>query len=81
MSRKKENSLKKAERKFTKKFPFRHVVIPERGEVWIKGSYPACTAVDSLMEKFYPKFKPCLAQLETIIALEKDVSIRETFDV
>ena len=81
MSRKKENALKKAERQFTKKFPLRHVVIPERGEVWIKGGYPSCMAVRSLMEKFYPKYKPCLAKLETIIALEKDVSIRETFDV
>jgi len=81
MSRKKDNTMKKLKRQFAEKFPFRHVVIPERGEVWIKGSYPGCMAVASLMEKFYPKYKPCLAQLETIIALEKDVSIRETFNV
>ena len=81
MSRKKMNALKKDYRKFMKKFPLRHVVIPERGEVWIKGSYPACTAVPTLMEKFYPKYKPCLTDLQTIIALEKDLSVRETFDV
>ena len=45
MSRKKDNTMKKLKHQFAEKFPFRHVVIPERGEVWIKGSYPGCMAV------------------------------------
>lgn len=81
MSRKKDNALKKAQREFMKEFSLRHVVIPERGEVWVKGSYPACMSVPALMKKFYPKYTYHLATLDTIIALEKDVSIREAFNV
>lgn len=81
MSRKKDNALRKSEREFMKEFSLRHVVIPERGEVWVKGSYPACMAVPALMKKFYPKYTYHLTTLDTIIALEKDVSIREAFNV
>ena len=81
MSRKKDNALKKAHREFMKEFSLRHVVIPERGEVWVKGSYPACMAVPALMKKFYPKYKSHLADLETIISLEKDLTFRNTLNV
>ena len=33
-------------------FPFNHVVLEDRKEVWIKGGYPGCMAVPRLMEKF-----------------------------
>ena len=44
------------------KFPFNHVVLEDRKEVWIKGGYPGCMAVPQLMEKFYPGYEAKLAK-------------------
>ena len=74
------NSLKKASRHFMKKFPFNHVVLEDRKEVWIKGSYPGCMAVPQLMEKFYPGYKACLAKNDFIEKLKQDYTLRATLD-
>ena len=63
------------------KFPFNHVVLEDRKEVWIKGGYPGCMAVPMLMEKFYPGYKSCLAKNEFIEELKKNPEVRNTIDV
>ena len=63
------------------KFPFNHVVLEDRKEVWIKGGYPGCMAVPSLMERFYPGYKSMLAKNEFIEKLKKDYTLRDTLDV
>ena len=75
------NQLKKASKKFMSKFPFNHVVLEDRKEVWIKGGYPGCMAVPKLMEKFYPGYKSCLAKNEFIEELKKNPEVRNTIDV
>ena len=74
------NQLKKASKEFMKKFPFNHVVLEDRKEVWIKGGYPGCMAVPKLMEKFYPGYEPMLAKNEFIEKLKKDRTLRDTLD-
>ena len=74
------NQLKRASKKFMKKFPFNHVVLEDRKEVWIKGGYPGFMAVPKLMEKFYPDYKPCLAKNEYIEELKRDPSVRDRLD-
>tara|TARA_R100000479_G_C6320946_1_gene177705 strand:+ start:99 stop:299 length:201 start_codon:yes stop_codon:yes gene_type:complete len=63
-----------------KKFPFNHVVLEDRKEVWIKGGYPGCMAVPKLMEKFYPDYDAKLAKNEFIEELKKDPSVRDRLD-
>ena len=67
-------------RKTRTPFPFNHVVLEDRKEVWIKGGYPGCMAVPRLMEKFYPGYTACLAKNEFIEKLKKDYTIRDTLD-
>ena len=74
------NQLKKASKKFMKKFPFNHVVLEDHKEVWIKGGYPGCMAVPKLMEKFYPDYDAKLAKNEFIEELKKDPSVRDRLD-
>ena len=62
------------------KFPFNHVVLEDRKEVWIKGGYPGCMAVPGLMERFYPGYKSMLAKNDFIEKLKKDYTIRDTLD-
>ena len=62
-------------------FPFNHVVLEDRKEVWIKGGYPGCMAVPMLMEKFYPGYRSCLAKNEFIEKLKKDYTLRDSLDV
>jgi hypothetical protein len=63
-----------------KKFPFNHVVLEDRKEVWIKGGYPGCMAVPKLMEKFYPDYDAKLAKNEFIEELKRDPSVRDRLD-
>ena len=72
-------STEEASKKFMKKFPFNHVVLEDRKEVWIKGGYPGCRAVPKLMEKFYPDDAK-LAKNEFIEELKKDPSVRDRLD-
>lgn len=74
------NNLMKASKKFMKKFPFNHVVLEDREEVWIKGGYPGCLAVPKLMEKFYPEYTAKLASNEFIEKLKTDRKLRDTLD-
>ena len=74
------NQLKKASKKFMKKFPFNHVVLEDRKEVWIKGGYPGCMSVPKLMEKFYPDYDAKLAKNEFIEELKRDPSVRDRLD-
>ena len=74
------NRPKKVSKKFMKKFPFNHVVLEDRKEVWIKGGYPGCMAVPKLMEKFYPDYDAKLAQNEFIEELKRDPSVRDRLD-
>jgi len=61
-------------------FPFNHVVLEDRKEVWIKGGYPGCMGVPKLMERFYPGYTYKLAKAEFIEKLKKDYSLRDTLD-
>ena len=74
------NQLMKASKKFMKKFPFNHVLLEDREEVWIKAGYPGCMAVPKLMEKFYPDYDAKLAKNEFIEELKKDPSVRDRLD-
>ena len=67
-------------KKFMKKFPFNHVVLEDREEVWIKGGYPGCLAVPQLMKKFYPEYTAKLATNEFIEKLKVDYTLRDTLD-
>ena len=67
-------------KKFMKKFPFNHVVLEDREEVWIKGGYPGCLAVPKLMERFYPGYSAKLAPNDFIEKLKRDRTLRDTLD-
>ncbi len=60
------------------KFPFNHVVLEERKEVWIKGDYPSCMGVPTLMKQFYPDYTAHLAKEEFIEELKKKILKQET---
>tara|TARA_B100001063_G_scaffold160649_1_gene150000 strand:+ start:92 stop:325 length:234 start_codon:yes stop_codon:yes gene_type:complete len=62
------------------RFPFNHVVLEDRKEVWIKGGYPGCMGVPKLMERFYPGYTAKLARNEFIEKLKKDYTLRDTLD-
>jgi len=64
-----------------KKFPFNHVVLEDRQEVWIKGGYPGCLAVPQLMKKFYPEYTAKLAHNDFIEKLKENRQLRDTLDV
>jgi len=63
------------------KFPFKHVVLEDRKEVWIKGSYPGVMAIAKLMDKYYPDYRPMLAKSEFLDDLKRDPSIRDQLDI
>jgi len=63
-----------------RQFPFNHVVLEDREEVWIKGGYPSCLAVPRLMERFYPEYKAMLGSNDFIEELKKDPSARGRLD-
>ena len=67
-------------RKRMSHFPFNHVVLEDRKEVWIKGGYPECMGIPKLMERFYPGYEAKLAKNEFIEKLKKDYTLRATLD-
>ena len=75
------NQLKRKSKKFMKKFPFNHVVLEDRKEVWIKEVIlDVYETVPKLMEKFYPDYDAKLAKNEFIEELKKDPSVRDRLD-
>ena len=74
--------LGKLRRKMThqSKFPFNHVVLEDRKEVWIKGGYPSSMGVPSAMEQFYPGYTSHLARNEFIEELKVNPDLRNQFE-
>jgi len=60
----------------TQKFPVDHVVIESRKEVWCKGSSTLAMGLKSLVDKYYPGYKGCLASEDFFARLKVDSSIR-----
>ncbi len=63
------------------KFPFNHVVLEDRKEVWIKGGYPSCMGVPAAMKQFYPEYTSHLAKEEFIEELKINPEARNKLDV
>ena len=52
--------------------PFRHLVIPEKEEVWFVGSSALAMGLKGIMKKYFPEgYKGCLASVEHFEELKK----------
>tara|TARA_B100000073_G_scaffold238902_1_gene200039 strand:- start:2361 stop:2576 length:216 start_codon:yes stop_codon:yes gene_type:complete len=67
-------------RKSMSHFPFNHVVLEDRKEVWIKGGYPGCMGVPTLMKQFFPGYTSHLAKNEFIEELKINPEARNKLD-
>jgi len=62
------------------KFSINHVVLEDRKEVWIKGSYPSCLGTSQLMKHYYPGYTPKLAKESFIEELKTNPEARNKLD-
>ena len=44
--------------------PMRHLIIEEKKEVWFVGSFALAMGLKSIMAKYFPGYKGCLASKE-----------------
>ena len=52
--------------------PVRHIVLPEKREVWFVGSSTLAMGLKSIMKKYFPEgYKGCLASAEHFEELKK----------
>ena len=63
------------------KFPFNHVILEDRKEVWIKGGYPSSMGVPAAMKQHYPDYTAHLAKEEFIEELKKNPEARNRFEL
>jgi hypothetical protein len=63
------------------KFPFNHVVLEDRKEVWIKRGYPSSMGVPAAMKQFYPGYTSHLARNEFIEELKVNPEARNKLDI
>jgi hypothetical protein len=59
------------------KFPVDHVVIESRKEIWCRGSSTLAMGLESLVNKYYPGYRGCLASADYFARLKSDPSILE----
>lgn len=47
-----------------KKFPVEHVILEDKKEVWMKGSYILSLGATAIQKKYFPGYKLCFASQE-----------------
>lgn len=53
-----------------KNFPVDHVILEDKKEVWMKGSYILSLGATAIQKKFFPEYKLCFTSQENFNKLK-----------